>query len=253
METGARVCKVHRLYRPLQSRYLISSPSTHIDRSIVKRALTDVMPLVISAIPFALVVGLAITESGIGNLVGWSGAPIIFAGAAHLTLVTLLGSGAAIVAAITTALVINARHVMYSAALVPAFQAQPRWFRWLGPYALVDQLFAIAILRKDDDPVSFRTYYISAAITLMFFWNTMVALGLLIGPVVPESWQLDFAVPVMFVGIVVMGIDRYPKAVAAIVGAIGAFVLAGLPNRSGLLAGALIGITAGIIADRTRK
>lgn len=210
------------------------------------------MPLVISAIPFALVVGLAITESGIGNLVGWSGAPIIFAGAAHLTLVTLLGSGAAIVAAITTALVINARHVMYSAAMAPAFQLQPRWFRWLGPYALIDQLFAIAVLRKDDDPDSFRTYYLAGAATFMLFWNSMVALGLLIGPVVPESWQLNFAVPVMFVGIVVMGIDRYPKAVAAIMGAVGAFVFSGLPNRSGLLVGALIGIAAGIIADRIR-
>jgi 4-azaleucine resistance transporter AzlC len=243
-------CKVHKPYRPLRSDFLISYLSTQIDRSIVKRAVVDAMPLVVSAIPFALVVGLAITQSGIGNLVGWSGAPIIFAGAAHLTLVTLLGSGTAVVAAITTALVINARHVMYSAAMVPAFQNQPKWFRWLGPYALIDQLFAITILRKDDEPVAFRTYYLAAALTFMLFWNTMVALGLLIGPVVPESWQLEFAVPVMFTGIIVMGIDRYPKAVAAVVGAAGAFVFAGLPNRSGLLAGAVLGIAAGIIADR---
>jgi predicted branched-subunit amino acid permease len=68
--------------------------------------------------------------------------------------------------------------------------------------------------------------------------------------VVPESWQLEFAVPVMFVGIVIMSIDRYPKAVAAIVGAGVSYLFAGLPNRSGLLVGALFGIVAGVLADR---
>ena len=208
------------------------------------------MPLVVSAIPFALVVGLAITESGIGNFIGWTGAPIIFAGAAQLTLITLLGTGTAVVAAVSAALVINARHLMYSAALAPTFQKQPRWFRWLGPYALLDQMFALVVLRKDDDPDDFRSYYLAAAATFIFFWNAMVALGLLVGPVVPETWQLEFAVPVMFVGIVVMAIDRYPKAVAALVGAGVSYVSAGLPNRSGLLVGALAGIIAGVLADR---
>jgi 4-azaleucine resistance transporter AzlC len=208
------------------------------------------MPLVVSAIPFALVVALAITESGIGNLIGWSSAPIIFAGAAQLTLITLLGTGTAVVAAVSAALVINARHMMYSAALAPTFQKQPKWFRWLGPYALLDQTFALVILRKDDDPKDFRTYYLACAATFIIFWNITVALGLMVGPVVPETWQLEFAVPVMFVGIVVMSIDRHPKAVAAIVGAGASYLFAGLPNRSGLLVGALFGIVAGVLADR---
>ncbi|MGF1618466.1 MAG: AzlC family ABC transporter permease [Acidimicrobiia bacterium] len=208
------------------------------------------MPLVVSAIPYAMVVGLAITESGIGNLIGWSGAPLILAGAAHLTLVTLLGTGTAVVAAVSAALVINARHMMYSAALAPAFQKQPRWFRWLGPYALLDQMFALVALRKDDDPDDFRTYYLAAAAVFIVFWNAIVALGILVGPVVPETWQLGFVVPVMFVGIVVMSIDRYPKAVAAVAGAGVSYVFSGLPNRSGLLVGALVGIIAGVFADR---
>jgi predicted branched-subunit amino acid permease len=215
-----------------------------------RRAVIDAMPLIVSGIPFALVVGLAITESGVGNLIGWTGAPIIFAGAAHLTLVTLLGTGTAVVAAVSAALVINARHMMYSAALAPTFQKQPKWFRRIGPYALLDQIFAIVILRKDDDPDDFRTYYLAAAAAFFIFWNIMVALGLLIGPVVPETWELGFAVPVMFIGIVVMSIDRYPKVVAAAVGAGASYLFAGLPNRSGLLVGALFGIIAGVVADR---
>jgi hypothetical protein len=38
--------------------------------------------------------------------------------------------------------------------------------------------------------------------------------------------------------------------VAAIVGAAASYLFAGLPNRAGLLVGALVGIIAGVLADR---
>jgi hypothetical protein len=47
-----------------------------------------------------------------------------------------------------------------------------------------------------------------------------------------------------------MAIDRHPKAVAAVVGAGVSYLFAGLPNRSGLLVGAFVGIIAGVLADR---
>jgi 4-azaleucine resistance transporter AzlC len=220
---------------------------------VVRRAFIDAVPLFIPAIPFALVLGLAITESGIGNLVGWSSSPIIFGGSAQLTLVTLLGSGTAVVAATTAALVVNARHLMYSAALAPVFQRQPRWFRWFGPYLLIDQLFAMSTLRLDDDPRDFRTYYLVAGLTFWATWLVTTALGLLIGPVVPEGWHLEFAVPILFVGLLILGVDSRPKVVAAVVGAGVTLVSAGLPNRGGLLVGSLAGILAGTLAARAGR
>jgi 4-azaleucine resistance transporter AzlC len=223
------------------------------NRAVMRRGFIDAVPLFIPAIPFALVLGLAITESGIGNLVGWSSSPIIFGGSAQLTLVTLLGSGTAVVAATTAALVVNARHLMYSAALAPAFQGQPRWFRWFGPYLLIDQLFAMSTLRLDDDPRDFRTYYLVAGLTFWVIWLVTTALGLLIGPVVPEGWHLEFAVPILFVGLLILGIDNWPKVVAAAVGAGVTLVSAGIPNRGGLLVGSLAGILAGTLAARAGR
>ena len=205
------------------------------------------------AIPFGLVLGLAITESGINQFIGWSSSWIIFGGAAQLVLVELIGSGAAVVAAITAALVVQARHLMYSAALAPTFQKQPRWFRWLGPYTLIDQAFALSILRADDDPRDFRIYYLTIGATFWLMWQPTIALGMFIGPVVPSEWNLGFAVSVLFLGLLVIGIDKYPKLIAAVVGAGVAWLSAGLPNRFGLLVGALAGILAGTIAERMRQ
>lgn len=223
-----------------------------VDRSVVKKAITDALPLYVPAIPFALVIGLVIVESGMNPFVGWSTSPIIFGGAAQLVLISLLGSGVAAGAAISAALVVNARHLMYSAALAPTFQKQPRWMRWFGPYLLIDQLFALSVLRTEDDPADFRTYYLSAGFTFWTLWQITVALGLVVGPVIPEEWNLEFAVPILFLGLIVMGLVKSSKLVAALVGAGVTFLSAGLPNRSGLLVGALVGIVAGTIAERMR-
>ncbi|MEX1196515.1 MAG: AzlC family ABC transporter permease [Pseudohongiellaceae bacterium] len=225
----------------------------NLDRSVIKQAFLDVIPLYVPAVPFALVIGLAVANSGINPFIGWSSSWLIFGGAAQLTLISLLGSGTAITAAIGAALVVNARHLMYSAALAPRFQNQPRWMQFLGPYVLIDQVFALAMLRGDEPPETFRLYYLSIGAMFWTLWQVTTALGLLIGPVVPTEWELQFAVPILFFGLVVMGIDKSPRLVAALVGAGATFLFAGLPNRAGLLVGALAGIAAGTIAERCRR
>jgi predicted branched-subunit amino acid permease len=72
---------------------------------------------------------------------------------------------------------------------------------------------------------------------------------MVVGPVVPESWRLEFAPPIMFLGLVLMGIDRRPAAWAAVVGGLGALVTAGLPDRVGILIGAIAGVAAGTFVD----
>ena len=220
--------------------------------STSRRALLDALPLFVPAIPFGLILGLAITESAMNPLVGWSSAPIIFGGAAQLTVISLLGAGSAL-AAVTAAVVVNARHLLYSAALAPIFQGQPRWFRWFGPYLLIDQLFALTSIRRWDDPDEFRHYYLVAGFTFWTLWVVTIAVGLVIGPVVPTAWHLEFAVPILFIGLVVIGLDRWPKLVAALAGSGGAYLLAGLPSHSGLMAGAVIGIAAGAAAGRLAR
>ncbi len=222
------------------------------DRAVVRQAVADALPLYVPAIPFALIIGLAVVDAGMNQFVGWSSAWLIFGGAAQLTVISLLGAGTALFAAITAGLVVNARHIMYSAAVAPAFQEQPRWMQWLGPYVLIDQLFALATLRMEDDPKTFRTYYLAAGATFWTLWQASVAAGLFIGPVIPASWSLEFAVPILFIGLIVIGIDRFPKFVAALAGAGVTYLFAGLPNRAGLLVGAAVGVLAGTIAERYR-
>lgn len=221
-------------------------------RTIAFQGIKDALPIFIPAIPFTLVLGIAILESSIPAAIGWSSSPVIFGGASQLTLLTLLGDGVATAAAITAALIVNARHLMYSAAMAPVFQQQPVWFRWVGSYFLIDQVFALAMLRAKDDPQSFRTYYLSVGFTFWLLWVVCTAAALFVGPAMPTDWNFSFAVPVMFMGLLVMGIDRWPKVVAAIIAATVTLLAAELPHRSGLLLGAIAGVVSGLILERQR-
>lgn len=224
-----------------------------VDRALVRRGVIDALPLYVPAMPFALVIGLAIVEAGINPFAGWSGSWLIFGGAAQLTVVSLLGTGTAAFAIVVAGLVIQARHLMYSAAMAPAFQPQPTWFRWLGPYFLIDQIFALTIIKTDQEPAAFRTYYMASAVTMWVLWQITTAAGLALGPIVPEEWNLEFAVPLLFIALLVMGIDRSSKLVAALVGAGVTYLFASLPNRTGLLVGAVAGVLVGTIVERVRR
>jgi len=211
-------------------------------------AIADCLPLFLPALPFGFVLGLAITEGQMPPFIGWLTSPIVFAGAAQLAIVTLAGT-ATVWSVIVAGLVINTRHVMYSAALAPAFQHQPRWMRWVAPYMLIDQVFAIVILQVDRPPAEFRRYYLSAGLFFALNWQWAVALGMVVGPIVPDSWRLEFAPAVMFVGLVLIGIHRVPQAVAAFVGGAVGLATAGLEDRLGILVGAIAGIAAGTWAE----
>ena len=89
------------------------------------------------------------------------------------------------------------------------------------------------------------------SVGLVFYtvWNIAVPLGMAVGPVIPESWRLDFAPPIMFVGLVLMGVRRIPAGVAAIVGGTVALLTVQLPDRLCIVIGASAGVVAGAAAE----
>lgn len=218
-------------------------PST-LDRA----ALADAVPLVIPAIPFGFVLGLAMTESNMPLWVAAMSSPLIFGGASQLAFVTLAGT-ASLWALCVAVLVINSRHIMYSAATATAFRDQPRWFRWLGPWFLIDQIFALVSVRRFQDTDSFRGYYLTCAVVFFGVWNLAVPAGMLLGPIVPDAWRLEFAPVFMFAGLTLFTVNRVPAAVAATVGGIVSLIAIDLPDRLGIVVGALSGVVAAVMAE----
>jgi predicted branched-subunit amino acid permease len=219
-------------------------------------AVRDMIPLCIPAIPFGLVVGIAISESAMPVAAGQSLSTVVFAGAAQLATVTLAGVASwwAVVVAVA---IINARHVMYSAALAPMFVGQPLWVRLIAPMVLVDQQFALMVLYREDDPRAIRRYYLTAGLGFWAVWQLTTALGIVVGPAIPSGLRLGFAPAVMFTGLVVLSVRGsavpWAAASAALAGALVSAAGVGLRDRAGILLGAIVGVSVGTIVEACRE
>ncbi|MFC4245901.1 AzlC family ABC transporter permease [Natribaculum luteum] len=220
----------------------------------LKAGVRDALPLLLGVVPFALVTGIAAAEAGLtsGQAVGMS--LLVFAGASQLAALELLGETAPIVVVVGTAVVINLRMLMYSASIAPYFADYRQRTRAFLAYFLTDQAYAMAIAEYgDEDDRDERSYYLGVAASIWAVWIVGTFVGVVVGAGVPESWGLSFAVPLVFLAILVPAMKSRPRTVAAAVGGIVAVVAAGLPFNLGLLVGALSGIAAGVLSEEVPR
>lgn len=212
-----------------------------------------VSPLMIGVIPFGLVFGVAAAASSVGGAIGWASSWIIFGGAAQIATIQLLDEGTTAVVVIATALIIQARHIMYSAAMAPHFREFPAAWRWGLPYLLTDQAFAVSIIRYETvtDPTYKRWFVLGAGITLWTVWQTTTGIGVLLGAQIPAAWSLEFTIPLVFLALLIPTLRTRPAVVAAAVGGTVALLGYSMPYNLGLIVGAMSGVMAGVIAERS--
>ena len=210
----------------------------------------DVSPLMLGIVPFALVAGIAAVDAGLTLVEAVGMSVIVFAGASQLAALDLLGSNAPLAVVIGTAVVINVRMVMYSASIAPYFARYARRTRAGLAYLLTDQAYALSVAEFDEngDRVRWR-YYLGAAASLWIVWQIGTVVGVVVGAGVPDAWGLTFAVPLVFLALLVPAMKDRPTTAAGIAGGAIAVVAAGLPLNLGLLAGAMSGIAVGLLTE----
>ncbi|MDS0261072.1 AzlC family ABC transporter permease [Haloarcula sp. S1CR25-12] len=221
-----------------------------MDRSEFRQGVRDVVPLLLGIIPFGFIAGIATVNAGLGlpEAVGLS--TIVFAGAAQLAALDLIGRDAPLAIIVVTALVINLRMLMYSASIAPHFQRLSSRTKAAVAYLLTDQAYALAIARyRTDDSARSVAYYFGVAATLWVVWQLTTIAGVVLGTSVPESLGLEFAVPLVFLALLVPAMEDGPTTIAGILGGTVAVVTAGLPLNLGLLVGASVGVLAGLLTE----
>lgn len=212
-----------------------------------------IAPLAAPAVPFGFVLGVAIAESGIDRFAAGASSALIFAGASQLAAVELLAEQASAAVVLVAISFINARHLMYSAAIRPRFVTFPRWFRIVGPYVLLDQSFAMALDQPDEMGDRARMWhFLGSGAFLWAMWISVTTLGIVFGDVINPDWQLSFAGPILFGGLMVLSISDRAGVVAAAVGAVVSIVASGLPQGSGVLVAIVCGVAAGSITASSK-
>ncbi|MFQ6547524.1 AzlC family ABC transporter permease [Aestuariibius sp. 2305UL40-4] len=214
----------------------------------------DGAPFVLAVAPFAMLFGVVATEAGLDLLQTLSFSIVVIAGAAQFTALQLMVEQAPVIIVLATALAVNLRMAMYSAALVPYLGEAPLRTRAFAAYFLVDQSYASSIARFEQNPgwgLSQRTAYFFGAITLVCpMWYVMTVVGALLGNAIPGGLALDFALPITFLALIAPMLRTRAHAAAAVVSVALALTFAFLPYNLGLLIAALAGMMTGAALER---
>lgn len=231
----------------------MTSAASRPDRRRAFRAgMADAAPMLIGIVPFGLVAGAAPIEEGLSVAQATGMSMLIFAGASQIAMVDVLGSGGGAAVAVATVLTINLRMVLYSASLAPLLAGQTLRSRLAGGYLLVDQVYALGVVRFDgrDDPRLRMPYYFGVVGLLWTSWQVTTVLGALGGSQVPDDVPLDFAAPLVFLVLLVPVLTARHAQVAAAVGGVAAVAVAEWgPARLSILLGGVAGIVAGTLAE----
>jgi 4-azaleucine resistance transporter AzlC len=207
----------------------------------------DLLPILLGVAPFGLIYGIAAINAGIPPLQAMLMSSVVFSGSAQFAATQLIANGALSSVVVLTILVVNLRHVMYSASIAPHFKGlSTRWKSFLA-YLLTDEAFAMTVTRFNEKPDMLYKgwYFFGAGFALWFTWQIATAVGIFAGGQVPSNWSLDFTIALTFLALSVPSIRDRATAVAAITGGVAAVLLHGMPYQLGLVTAALLGIAAG--------
>lgn len=213
----------------------------------------DGLPFLVVVGPFALLFGVVATEAGLNVLESLSFSVVVIAGAAQFTALQLMTEGSPTLIVLATALAVNLRMAMYSASLAPYLGAAPFMQRAFIAYFTVDQTYACAIARFEQNPGwSLRTrtaYFFGAVAPVCPMWYVLTVVGALIGTSIPGWLALDFAVPICFLAIIGPMLRTVAHLAAAATSITLALGLAFVPFNLGLLVAAVAAMIVGARAE----
>ncbi len=204
-----------------------------------------------SAAGFGFVYGLSAREAGFSVVEAMAMSTLVFAGAAQFAAVGYVASGLAWPGIILLTALLNARHLLYSAALSPWLRDVSIARRAVMSHLLTDEAFALSInhfrrLGRADE----RGYWIGAIGATFIPWNLATLAGVLIGAQIPDParFGIDVIFPAAMIGLAVGLVTGRRELVAAIVGGGVAVVVALSTSPAiGIVAGGIVGPLVGLV------
>ncbi len=210
----------------------------------------DGSPFILIVAPFAVLFGAIATEAGLNIIETMTMTILVIAGAAQFTALALLQEQAPTFIVLLTALAVNMRMMMYSAALVPHLGGASLGMRVILSYFMVDQTFAVVVKKYEEVPdlglPEKIAYYFGTLAPVAPLWYLFTYVGAVAGNVIPPEYSLDFAIPICFIALTAPSMRSLPHFVAALVSVAGTLALIWVPYNLGLITAALVAMIAAV-------
>lgn len=225
-------------------------------RTLLLEGARDTVPMLVGAAPFGVIFGTLSVAAGLSATASLAMSLLVFAGSSQFIGVSLIGAGTALPVLWLTTFVVNLRHALYSATLLPFARDWPLRWRWPLAFWLTDETFAVVEHRfRTKGAEGGQWYWLASSLAMYGNWVLWSAVGVSLGQSLPglANLGLDFAMGATFAAIVAPQLKRRPALGAAVAASVVAMLGRGLPYKLDLMLAAVVGVATGLLLEQWSK
>ncbi len=212
-------------------------------RSIALRAwlqgLFLALPIIFGYIPIGIAFGVLANKAGLSHSNSMLLSLLVYAGSSQLIAIGLIESQAPAVSIIFTTFIVNLRHLLMSASISPYLKGWKKPEVAAFAFQLTDETFALHSARFASGSRN-KVVVFGINVTTQAGWLLGTWLGITLGQFVRdvEPLALDYALPAMFLALLVMQVKEYRHIFVALTSGVLSvvFVMAGWGKWNVILA-----------------
>ncbi len=226
-------------------------PATEGERTsgdAARHGARDSVPFALALVPFAFAIGAASASAGLSGIEAGFGTAALLAGASQLAAIDLIDSGGGIAITVVMVALINLRFVFYGAGLARWFSGEPLRWRLALAIPLVDQNFMLCQQRfaEQGSPTWRRQYYLASSAVLVVTFISCQVVAFRLGASLPAALGLHLAAPLAFVGMLTMAAKGQRERIAGLIAGALVVATAGVLGAGALPMAAMAGVGAGL-------
>lgn len=225
-----------------------SSPSSP---SMIGRATLDVLPLCIAVAPWGVLCGSIAIQVGLTSLEAQLMSLLVFAGAAQLSSLSLVGAASGYLPILSSTFVISSRHLLYSAVFQTHIRDMPWYKRISFAFFLTDEMFALTESYMDKHKHFNYFYAMTTGVVFYLLWNVSTFAGVMLGNHIEnlDHFGLEFAIAATFIAIVIPLVRSRSLLVSVVVSGLTVLGLELLEFEMSLIAATACGMGAGYLSQ----
>ncbi len=209
------------------------------------------LPIVLGYLPLGFAYGVLAREAGLTLYQTTMMSALVYAGSSQFIAVAMIGAAATAAAITFTVFLVNLRHLLMSASFIPHLRHYPVPLLGFISYEITDETYAVAISHFREYQAE-PAYHLGLNLAAHSAWTLAGFLGGVFGNLIanPEQLGLNYALPAMFIALLVMQAkDKEAVLVAATAALVSVLIKHFFAGSWNIILATVIAATVGVFVE----
>lgn len=221
-------------------------------KNLYIQGLKSALPIVLGYLPLGFAYGILGIKNGLSIIDVIIFSLLCYAGSAQFIGINLWSLGAEPISMIATIFIVNLRHLLYSTSLSQYFKNINAIHIPILSFFITDESYAMSIADFNNGVKPTKPYFYQLFITSYLSWVLSSALGALFGIKIGAKVELglDFALPAMYIALLLMQLNNSKKiAIALVSGLLSLCLYFTIPGNLNVIIATIISSLLGVLLN----